>query len=1023
MLRTQRRYVWLKFVVTTGIGAILLGFVFFNEGKDELNLPRKVDYNYHIRPILSNNCYSCHGPDSSSREAGLRLDTYEGATQLSESGIQAIVPGSGHKSELIHRVRHEKDSERMPPAENGNPLSEREIALLEKWIDQGAEYKKHWSLIPPEAVNVPYIKQTSFVNNPIDQFILHKLEQQQLTPVPLANKETLIRRLSFVLTGLPPHPDHVQEFIQDTTEHAYEKWVDYYLGSSSFGERWARHWMDIVRYAETRGHEFDYGIGGAWHYRDYLIRAFNEDIPYDEFVYEHLAGDLLEDPRTHPQEGFNESVIGTAFFGMGEGKHSPVDIKEEESYRIDNMIDVTAKAFQGLTVGCAKCHDHKFDPIPTTDYYAMYGMLESMRTTQLPIGYASETEEKMAQLLEWKQVLRKEVAANWLDELEHIPFTKTHKVSVENDTPASSSQDSLGYKIFGDFRSGTFDGWYADGFAFGSSGTIGMPRMSKDSQYVRYLYPGKVSSRSIGTGIIGALRSPNFVIEHDSLQVYAAGKRATIRIVIDNFQLIQYPIYGGLSRSVDTNEVQIYGFRMDKWKGHKAYIEMLPGEFDRHVYSIEPEDYIDAYYVVAFNDSILPEGYVMPEHLPTLRNNNKNTLKEAIENWSNMNAHAADVAEINRAIQDRTLSRKLSPESRALLRHMDSLEHEIFSPAYIEGVTTGEKVYSPVFHRGNHNTPLEDDVPHRFLTAIAGDSVSFPTHVNSRMAWTNALFESNNPLTSRVMVNRLWHHVFGRGIVETVDNFGVQGKLPSHPELLDYLAEEFVKRDWSMKSMIKVMVMSQTFQRQSQASDEALQKDPQNILLSHYSVRRLEAEAIRDAMLATSGCMDSVMYGASVPVHLTEFMNGRGRPWYSGPLDGAGRRSIYTSIRRNFLPAFMQTFDMPVPATTFGNRNVTNIPAQSLALMNDPFVIEQSYEWAKRLLKQYPASWERRVNRMYWEAFSRAATQDEIDSAGAFLEAQGILYDQCEGEWLHDHRTWQDLCHAMFNVKSFIYTL
>jgi len=1023
MLRIQRRSILLKYFATLLLGGSLLGFVFFNEGDQVDGLPSKVDFNYHIRPILSNNCYSCHGPDSSSRKAGLRLDTYEGATSLLESGLQAIVPGSGHKSELIHRITHSDKSERMPPVENGSALSQREIALLEKWIKQGAEYKPHWSLIPLEEVEIPRIRQKEFVYNHIDRFMLQQLEQKELSPAPLAGREALIRRLSFVLTGLPPKPSHVQQFLQDTTAQAYEKWVNYYLSSPQFGERWARHWMDIVRYAETRGHEFDYEIGGAWHYRDYLIRAFNEDLPYDQFVYEHLAGDLLKDPRKHPEEGFNESIIGTAFFGLGEGKHSPVDIKEEESFRIDNMIDVTAKAFQGLTVGCAKCHDHKFDPIPTTDYYAMYGIFESMRTTQAPVGYTPETEKLMDKINTLRRQLREEVGNGWQKQLEKLASSNAFKVSNNLSKESLSALDSVDYKIIGDFRKGTSDGWLTDGYAFGKRGTTGMIRFSRDSQYIRYLYPGMMSSRKISPGIIGALRSPNFVIEYDSLQVWAEGIASTIRVVIDNFQLIQYPIYGGLSRTVDSTNATIYGFNLEKWKGHKAYIEIMPGRFNRHVFHIDPDAYIDAYYAIVFNDSTLPEGFFQPLHLPGLNTHVHTDLSVAIHKWMKGQAGNADIDVINQGLRTRLLERRLSPIAIDLLTQIDSLGSAVYTPDYIEAVTEGEKVKSPVFIRGSHSMPSEQIVEHRFLSAVAPGPDTFDIDTNSRYAWAGALLDESNPLTARVMVNRLWHHVFGRGIVETVDNFGVQGKLPSHPQLLDYLANEFIRQQWSIKSIIKMMVMSQAFQREAQASERSMEVDPQNILLSHYPVRRLEAEAIRDAILATSGCLDSMMYGNPIPVHLTEFMNGRGRPWYQGPLDGAGRRSIYTAVRRNFLPAFMITFDMPVPATAFGKRNVTNIPAQSLALMNDPFVVEQAYEWAKRLLDEYPANWERRVNRMYWEAFSRAATLNEIDEAKSFLEKQGELYDQCEAEWLHDIQTWSDLCHAMFNVKSFIYTL
>jgi hypothetical protein len=253
--------------------------------------------------------------------------------------------------------------------------------LLRKWIRQGAEWKPYWAFIPPIQPALPKLDNAEEVANEIDAFILAKQHENRLTPVPLADKNTLIRRLSYLLTGLPPNPGDIAQFLADDSDDAYEKMVDYYINSLRFGERWARHWMDVVRYAETRGHEFDYPVIGAWHYRDYLIRAFNEDVPYDQLVREHLAGDLLEHPRWNPETGLNESLLGTVFYTLYEGKHSPVNLTVDESERIDNLFDVTTKSFQALTVACARCHDHKFDPIPTTDYYALYGVMKSSRAT------------------------------------------------------------------------------------------------------------------------------------------------------------------------------------------------------------------------------------------------------------------------------------------------------------------------------------------------------------------------------------------------------------------------------------------------------------------------------------------------------------------------------------------------------------------------------------------------------------------------------------------------------------------
>lgn len=288
-------------------------------------LPDTVDFNFHVRPILVQNCYLCHGPDPSGRKAELRLDIFEGATAELKDGGYAIVPGKPSKSQLVHRINHKDDDQVMPPPETNHKLSEREKALLEKWIDQGAKWKDHWAFLKPE-ISDPNAAALS-----IDAFIDARIQEKGLVKSPLANKNALIRRLSYILTGLPPSPDALQNFMANTSENAYENLVDQYLNSPAYGERWARHWMDLIRYAETKGHEFDYTITGAWKYRDYLIRAFNDDIPYNQLVREHLAGDLLNHPRYNSETGKIESHLGTAFYAMGEGTHSPVDIQKDES--------------------------------------------------------------------------------------------------------------------------------------------------------------------------------------------------------------------------------------------------------------------------------------------------------------------------------------------------------------------------------------------------------------------------------------------------------------------------------------------------------------------------------------------------------------------------------------------------------------------------------------------------------------------------------------------------------------------
>ncbi|GLR18680.1 PSD1 and planctomycete cytochrome C domain-containing protein [Portibacter lacus] len=910
-----------------GFGLKFLYFILFSffllcqcADKDS-SLPETVDFNYHIRPILSQNCYTCHGPDPSSRKANLRLDTYDGATSKLPNGNYAILPGKPGRSSLIDRVTSDDEEEMMPPPETKKVLTGHEIALIEKWIDQGAKWKKHWAFIPPQETKLRY--------NNIDDYIQEGWEKNNLDKGELADRNVLIRRLSYLLTGLPPSLDEINEFQNSD----YEDIVDYYLESKHFGEHWARHWMDLVRYAEKMGHEFDFTIGGAHHYRDYLIRAFNNDVPYDQFVLEQLAGDQLEEPR-YNEEGINESIIGTAYAFLGEGKHSPVDIKQEEADRIDNMIDVTSKTFQGLTVSCAKCHDHKFDPIPTTDYYAMYGMFESSRIG--PIAFnRSPSKDNIAEEIEPINAQLKNEVAEYID---NIDLEKKYNLQ----------------EVKGDFRGDDFDGWYADGYAFGKGP----------------LYEKFASSNYYGKGIMGSLRSPTFEIADSFIYVNARGKASSIRVIVDNFQLIQNPLYGNLERHVNSQYFQLERMNVTALKGHKAYIEILPGWYNRHHYTIGKEDYIEVEYVFTSDQKFDRDT----TYLDTLKTPNRERLY-------------AEKAEKSKNLQDST---------------------------FVMGFTEGDAVFSPVFIRGSHVEPSKERVKHQFLTAISPAENEFKQEGSGRKAWAESVVNPENPLTARVMVNRIWHHLFGKGIVETVDNYGLQGSLPSHPELLDYLAITFMEEDWSVKKMIKSMVMTEAFQQSTTVNLDNSKNDPQNKYLSSFRIRRLTAESIRDGILSTTGSLNDSMYGEPVPVHLTEFMNGRGRPSVSGPLDGNGRRSIYISINRNFLSPMMLTFDMPIPFSTFGKRNTTNVPAQSLTLMNDPFVHEETQKWASRLLADSTKTTEERITQIYLQAYVRAPSPEEIENGVEIIGEFGAEAEEA---------AWKNYCHIIMNTKEFIHLL
>jgi len=962
---------------TAILPAALAAALFGACGDGGAALPDRVDFNHHVRPILVQKCYRCHGPDSGSRKAGLRLDTYEGATALTREGLRAIDPGHADKSLLLFRINHPDPEMVMPTPASNLRLTDRERLLLERWVAQGAEWAPHWALLPPRPAAPPGRQ-----GHPVDRFLDARLEEEGIPPAGPADRHSLLRRAAFVLTGLPPTPAEQDSFLNDRSDHAYARMIDRYLASPRYGERWARHWMDVVRYAETRGHEFDYAIPGAWRYRDYLIRAFNDDLPFDRFVTEQIAGDLLPDPRTDPTGTINESRLATFFHTLTEGTHSPVDIRKDEADRIDNMIDVTGKAFQALTVACARCHDHKFDPVSARDYYALYGVLESTRFTPVP---AHEPRQRQAarELRQLLDTLRASTHA-WLrhrrpDAPAPIPLPAA---AGPADAPGQGNDG-----ILADFSGPDLQGWRSDGEAFTDGTTLGDPVTDTLGRPLG-LRNGRASSRRLAGNLFGALRSPDFTIDTDFIGVLAAGHQASVRIIIDNFQLISFPIYGDLDQKVESPTPVRLTFPVGAWKGHKAYVEVLPGRYEQHVYRQPPDAWVEVAYVNRFD-----------------------------RDWKTPRRKTA-----GRHATPATLPRGAPPTllSDAALR-LRRLQASLTEPLeFHSGVTDGFGRNSPVFRRGSPSDPSPDRVPRHFLPAVAVARPDMDQAGSGRLALARAITDPANPLTARIMANRVWHHLFGRGLVESVDNFGLQGQSPSHPELLDQLALAFRQEGWSVKRLIRHIMTSAAFQRAVTPPPAALGKDPDNRLLASYPLRRLEAEAIRDAMLAVAGRLDTTRYGPPVPQHVTAFMNGRGRPAASGPPDGNGRRSIYLEVRRNFPDPFLMAFDRPVPATTHGRRTVTNVPAQSLTLLNDPFVADMADRTAARLLRQPDTAAAARVRWLYRHCLGRPPETREIRAAEALLKDLRQAYARSR-QPVTPRRLWKDYVHTLFNLKAFIF--
>jgi cytochrome c553 len=761
---------------------------------------------------------------------GLRVDSRELLLRGGKSG-PAVTPGDAESSRLYRAVSYH-ETLKMPPT---GKLTEGQIADIAAWINMGAPEvlagtkaasRDFWAFQPVRQPGLPSVKRRDWVQSPIDAFILAKLDANGLSPTAPADKPTLIRRVTFDLTGLPPTPDEVTAFLNDGSPDAFAKVVDRLLASPQYGERWARHWLDLVRYAETNGHEFDNDKPDPWRYRDYVIRSFNQDLPYDRFVREHIAGDLLPGKRTSPDGAFLDSPVATSYLWFGEVLNSPTDSVKSRADQVDNQIDVTGKAFLGLTVACARCHDHKFDPIPTADYYALAGVFHS-----------TDIREDLIDSPERRAVIEK--LSRQIRELDD----RIARARSRPSSPALSIAPRPEDDVFADFETGTFGDWIKAGVAFGEK-----PRDS--------------AANSLAGGsdrFVGSLTSPKFrTSKKRYMHVRLSGTASDAKLkengplrltLVTNGHKTQHVVPQGEKPAWKTLTLTLERER-------DSYIEIVDRSREGHI-SVEK---------IIFSDTKEPPPTELVNDAPA------HTYAAADS------AHLAELVK-----QRRDLEEQIPPSAFAMLAH-DDQPHNV-----------------KVHIRGNH-TSLGAEVPRGFLKVVANsDPPPAPRPDESgRLQMAAWLSSADNPLTARVMVNRIWQHHFGRGMVKSVDNFGAMGDRPTHPELLDFLASQFIASGWSIKAMHRLMLLSSTYRMSSNATDRAAKDDPENKLLSHMPVQRLEGEAIRDSILAVSGTLDSKMFGPSIPPYISEFQDGRGKP-ESGPLDGAGRRSLYIQVRRNFL--------------------------------------------------------------------------------------------------------------------------
>ena len=1014
-----------------------------------------------IRPVLARNCYACHSVEK--QFASLRVDSREALLLGGQRG-PAIVPGKPEDSLLFKAIQH-RDL-KMPV---GGKLKDGDIAAIGEWIRQGAAWPKSIASLPVPDKYAQQVKQHWAFQQPvassqrrsIDQFIRAELQRKSLFASQPANRRTLLRRLSYVLTGLPPTAEEVERF-ENAAVGQYEKEVDRLLASPRFGEHWARYWLDIVRYAETRGYEWNYEISGAWRYRDYVIRAFNADVPYDQLIHEHVAGDLLKQPRINEAEQINESVIGTAFYRLGEAGHDDcIQFRELATDVVDNQIDTLTKTFQGVTVSCARCHDHKLDPIPTVDYYGLYGILNSSRQVSQTIDAPTANSSAVARLRGIKARIRQELAQLWKSELPSVSTklaslpkaegiedpgyllqqVQCETVGLDEYFPAAFQKFGESYRkqaaLRAEFNRTNFqplDGWTASGMGLrdGVSSAGDFAIAGETDLAIRGIYSAGYYSFLDSNRLNGALRSIALPKNRKFVSIKSLGGRlGARRTVIDNcaigenYKLLENdrPEWTKLETFSKQETLSVFLELVTRFDNPR--LPDRPGmvKADQLKWLEEPASYFGFQKAVLHDvdespkeelDHMLPLfAGAPPVNQKQLADRYVSYLHSVIERWALNNSTDQDVVWLNWMLRARMVSNEsnAAPALTKLIEEYRRVEATLKEPRVVDGMAdAGPGHDTPVFRSGDPKS-FGPVAPRRLLSRILGEQ-PFSSQGSGRLELAERIASPSNPLTARLMVNRIWHQVFGRGIVSTVDNFGTLGEKPSHPELLDSLAMEFVQQGWSMKKLIRTMVLSETFRQSGETQPRALEVDPQNTLLHHYPLRRLAAESLRDSMLAASGELREQLYGKSIDPPREEAKDYR--RLFAGPLNGNGRRSIYTKITRMEGAKFLETFDAPTPMVTRGARDVTNVPAQALTLLNDPFVILQAEALARRVLAVPD---QERCDALFRFALGRRPANAETMRFNALR--QKLIGMGPGGE--DGLSVWKHLAHTLLNSKEFLY--
>ncbi len=1045
-----------------------------------------------IRPLLIQHCFECHSEDA--EESGLRVDSLTAMLRGGERG-PAIVVGKPEESLLISAVRH-GELLKMPPKRK---LSTAQVADLEQWIARGAPWPgaapvtapvaiaakntatisdsqlKHWSFQRPVAAAVPAVADPDWLQSPLDAFVLRTLASHELTSAPPADKATLIRRATIDLVGLPPTPDEVDAFLADDAPDAWPRLVDRLLASPRYGERWGRHWLDVARYADSNGLDENLAYASAFRYRDYVVSAWNRDLAFDQFAREQLAGDLL--PSSGDTQTDLDRIVATGFLSLGAKMLAEDDPVKMQMDIIDEQVDTVGRVFLGLTLGCARCHDHKFDPFTTVDYYGLAGIFASTKTM--------ETHTVVARWLERPLGAPDVIAAR---DKQQAKIAEVDARLVKTTNRELQRLLRAARQHVGDYLLAVRHAEYLASLLKERRPLGNEPDVTKRpgvivieaEQYARGNVLQDTTSYGVGIGVlVNRGETPNFA-EYDvtvpesglyQFEVrYAAASARPTKLLI-NGQLakpnIANDVTGGWQPENQTWKVE--GFFPLKSGGNLLRIEhpqafphidkllIAPASADvrdlqlvrlDQSYEVLPELVTQwrKFLENSGDDQLSPlrEWRAASADQPTVRLRElaerfQRDAVRVVEAWEKALEQDKKVTALPNAVDEavrgllfdtagpfatpKEIEGHYSPDAagevQQLRQEKTALEAALPKLPEAMAVLDDSPRDLKVHIRGSHLS-LGAVAPRCFPRFLADNSATIDAAHSGRLELANWVARRDHPLTARVLVNRIWQWHFGVGLVRSSDNFGLLGDRPTHPELLDWLSQRLVESGWSMKALHRLIMLSSTYRMSTHWNARAAESDPDNTLLWRFNRRRLEAETIRDSILSVSGQLDSRMGGSQLPTGNRQYVTSTAS--VDPVVYESRRRSVYLPVVRSALFDVFQAFDFADPSVSQGKRETTTIAPQALFLMNSKFVSEQTRELAVALLADPARADADRVQELFRRALGRSASAGEFDRAVRFVSEYAHRQSEQMPESTDTRlRAWQSLCRAVLSTNEFVY--